>query len=256
MLRNYKLIQLNTFILLLLYILLSPNLVSAQISVTDVIMAFKPENRPVHNVTVGNSSDEMLHVLVEPVEVINSGTPEEQRISTQSLIVAPKRFSIKGKGQRSVRILLHKRPQDTEAVYRVSFVPQSVPPSEEQMQTLTKSGRTISLKVLTGVGMLIFAEPANRRPSLKWERIGDSIKFTNDGNINVRIRNPLACDPDTLPSEASVTSSTAGCTVITDIPGRMYTGATASIKAPADKAIVITKDFNDTIERLVIPPLK
>ena len=231
-----------------------PCIVSAQISVTDVITSFKSGDRPVKNVTVGNSSEELLYVTAEPVEVINPGGGKEERVKAKSLLVSPSRFSVQGKGKRTVRILLRERPKDMEKVYRISYIPQAESHEEVEAKKTDQNSRGISIKVLTGVGMLIFAEPSDLKQSLQYERSGETVTFKNTGNTNVRIRTPYACKVEDISKVNQSDDESQFCEALPPIPMRLYPGMEATAKLPFDKALVFTQDFNEKTERIVVMP--
>lgn len=232
-----------------------PCIVSAQISVTDVITSFRSSDRPVKNITVGNSSEELLYVTAEPIEVLNPGTKNEERVKTTSLLVSPSRFSIQGKGKRTVRILLRERPKDTEKVFRISYIPQAESHEEAaEKDSASANTRNISIKVLTGVGMLIFAEPTDLKQSLHYERNGETVTFKNEGNTNVRIRTPFACKVEDISKLNQSDDESQFCEALPPIPMRLYPGMEAATKVPLDKALVFTQDFNEKTERIVVMP--
>ncbi len=241
--------------LLLFIYCLVPCTVLAQISVTDVITSFKSSDRPVKNVTVGNSSEELLYVTAEPIEVINPGTKNEERVKTTSLLVSPNRFSVQGKGERTVRILLRERPNDMEKVFRISYVPQAESHEEAaDKESISANTHNISIKVLTGVGMLIFAEPTDLKQDLQYERNGETVTFKNVGNTNVRIRTPYACKVEDISKLKQSDDESQFCEALPPIPRRLYPGMEATAKVPHDKAFVFTQDFNDKTERVIVMP--
>lgn len=230
--------------------LFSPTLALAQITVTDVIMAFKPESKPVHNVYVGNSSEEMMYVTAEVAKIERNEKGEELRLPTTDLLVAPKRFSVKGKDRRTVRLLLRTRPQEIEATYRISFVPQVNPHEEDNLK------KGVNIRMVTGMGMLIFAEPASPRHTLTWERNGDKLKFINSGNTNLKLRELQFCDIPLKNDNIENLNETDDikCDKYNKAINRLYPNDSVEIVVPKDKSIVLQKDANDEIEKVIIPP--
>jgi len=164
----------------------------AQITVDSVIAHFSATERPVRNVIVGNSSNDPAYVKVEVTEV-QEPEKSEKIAPTTELLASPKAFSIEPNGQRTVRLLLKTPPTDRERVFRVSFIPQDRGFGEEIAQS--RDGINTFIKVLTGMGMLVFADPRNPVEDLKWERAANKIVFTNTGNVNVFLGEGESCNP-------------------------------------------------------------
>ena len=205
----------------LIALLLAPLGALAQISVDKVIFSFHPGQPPVQNVVVRNSGTDALGVEIEPEEVQNPGTPEEKRVPTENLLASPKRISLPAGGQRTVRFLLKSPAKDKELIYRVKLNPklQGFLPEEEQS---SKSKET-KIKVVTTVGLLVFALPEKPTVDIKTERIGNTVKFTNAGNTNVYIDEGKHCED----------AENKQCK---DIPAaRIYAGGTATLPLTAGK---------------------
>lgn len=163
-----------------------------QITVDNVIVHLGVAERPVHNVIVGNSSNSPAYVRVDVEAVREPGTSEET-VPTEELLASPKTFSIEPNGQRTVRLLLKTPPTDRERVFRVSFIPQDRGFGEEVRQA--QGGVTTVIKVLTGMGILVFADPASPKEELRWERNGDKIILNNSGNVNIYLGDGESCSP-------------------------------------------------------------
>ena len=178
-----------------------------------------------------------MFVELKAEEVIEPGSTNENRILAQDLLVAPKRFSVPAKGERIVR-LLRKAPLGAmERVFRVSFVPQSIERTEEEKaQAEIKGGFQTTLKVLSGVGILIFFEPENPNPKLSSERSDDKLVLRNTGNVNILLAKIKRC---TKPGEE--------CEEIT--PKRLYPGNSLEVGGVSGKVVTVTKrirnEFSD-----------
>ena len=86
------------FLLLFVLTFLFSSTSQAQISVNDVIIQFKAGQRPVQNVIVKNSSDDVFYVTASSEEIQEPGEEKSALLPTEDLLVSPKRFSIDGKG--------------------------------------------------------------------------------------------------------------------------------------------------------------
>jgi len=216
---------------------------SAQISVNDVIINFKAGERPVENLIVKNSSPEVFYVTASCDEIVEPSQDQSAIKPTDDVIVSPKRFSIDGENERVVRLLRKKAPDDRERVYRVTFVPQEKNFAEEQQHV--EAGRKTKLRVLTGMGLLVFVDPKNAKADLKWERRNDEILFKNDGNLHVRLLEGKACD-----------SEGVGCE---ELPSRrVYGGRDFIVKVNPKKTVYFNRrdGASGDFKSLVIPPAK
>jgi len=152
----------------------------AQVTVSNVIQHFKFNTRPVKNVSVGNSSSEPLYVEVTITEVLNPESGGTKTAETDALLASPKAFSVEANGERTVRLLLRTAPTDKERVFRVTFAPSDR--SFGHQISKTSGNRTTIIKVLSGMGMLVFADPIAPHAELAWERTNSEIRFSNSGN--------------------------------------------------------------------------
>lgn len=222
---------------LLFLLLLAPLVAFAQVSVDKVIFSFHPGQPPVQNVVVRNSGTDVLGVEIEPEEVQSPGTPEEKRLPTDNLLVSPKRISLPGGGQRTVRFLLKTPAKDKELVYRVKLSPklQGFLPGEEQ----SSSFKETKIKVITTVGLLVFALPENPTVEVKTHRSGNTIQLINAGNTNVYLDDGKYCE-DAEKKQCKEIQAT-----------RLYAGGSTTVTVPAGKkAIFRASSFKgyETIE--------
>lgn len=210
----------------------------AQISVDKAIVSFAKGKGDILNATVQNGGTDAVWIegVVDAIE--RPGYSDEQRVPTEDLIISPKRFSIEGGGQRTVRLLLKKPLGDTEQVYRIKFMPQT---REFDTEELKKGGgRTTQLKVIFTVGMLVFGEPLEPRPDLKWERFPDRVVFRNDGNVNILFDDIQVCKAEN-----------SGCR---KVPGnRLYPGNVWETEAASGEVLQLRKQVGSSFEDLIIP---
>jgi P pilus assembly chaperone PapD len=170
---------------------------------------------------------------------------DNKQVSTEDLIFSPKRFAIDPKGERTVRLLLKKPPSDKERVYRVVFRP-----SDRGFGTTLEGesqGRKTVLKVLTGMGILVYVDPRAPKEDFSWEREGGKVVFQNDGNIHVRLFKLRHCPTANEKDEE-------GCVQIP--PRRVYGGKTHEIDVPPDRFVLFVKRVGASgeWESQIIPP--
>ena len=156
----------------------------AQISVDKVILTFSETDQPVKNILVRNAASDAMFVVVTATKVLNAGLPDESIVPTDEILVAPKRFSVPGRGERTVRLLLRQKSGELEQPYRLSFIPEARDLTDEEKAAA--NGKS-TLRVLTGVGILVFAQPRQPTPKLVWDREPNKLTFRNEGNVNILV---------------------------------------------------------------------
>jgi P pilus assembly chaperone PapD len=220
--------------------LLVPGVLSAQVTVNNVLVAFPAAQRPIQNVTVGNSSENPVYVIASVERVLDPGEGGNKSEPSEDILVSPKTFSVEKNGQRAVRFLIRKQPQGAETVYRVIFTPQDRGFGEEAKQTI--GGRTTSIRILTGMGVLVFVEPPNPVGDLAWERLPDRIVFKNSGNVHVELGEGKACSGESCsPVERK----------------RVYAGGTFELAVDGSKTVtyLVRTGAAGSFESLVLAPL-
>ena len=215
-------------------------LAEAQVTVSSVIMTFQSTGRPVQNVMVGNTAEVPVYVQATVEKVLDPATGGRKSEPSENILVSPQKFSIEAQGNRAVRLLIRKPPAGDEEVYRVVFTPQDREFGTEIKKTV--GGRTASIRVLTGMGVLTFVEPANPRGNLEWDRTSEKIVFSNSGNVHVELGDGSACKGES-------------CTPVKR--KRVYAGTTYEVAVPGDTRIsfVARTGSAGAYENFVIEPL-
>lgn len=172
--------------------LLAPAIACANITLDRVIVYFQPDKRPIQTVNVMNiDTERTFAVKTEVVEVINPGKPDVKRVDSKDIAVAPNAFEIKSQDKRKVRLLLrHQNKSDTEKTYLVTFKP--VAPSRPKSQEKADKVST-KIDILVGMGALVLVPPKQINYDLRVSRSGDSLQFTNAGNVSVQIMPRKIC---------------------------------------------------------------
>lgn len=212
----------------------------AQVSVDNVIIHLSAGGRPVKNVNVSNNSDNKAYVLVEVKAVPDPAKDASHAVPTDELLVSPKAFSIEAHGQRTVRLLLKTPPTEKERVFRVGFIPQDRGFGQEIEKK--SEGRSTVIRVLTGMGILVFADPVKPFVDLKTEREGDKVSISNLGTMHAYLGNGQSCTPS------------GECTVIPS--KRLYSGAKYIFSTPAQNTISFSKleGASGEFQKLTFPP--
>lgn len=238
----------------------------AQVSVNSVVVTFTSRDRPVRNLVVSNSGVTPMFVTVR-VELIKDLAAEQLGVvPAEDLLVSPKNFSVAPQGQRTIRLLLKSPPADKEQAYRVLLLPQYSEFGEEQVKAAKVGGRSLSLKVATGIGVLVYAQPREVVANLEVTRNEKEVTFSNKGNVHYTVSGGVACAPTVTLSDderqlvyfdrnRSVFEA-KGCTFVAG--GRVHAGRSLAISAQPDKKLFIGKRVGSSgdFEPLVIEAVR
>ena len=215
--------NIRTFALLALLMIIRHS--SANMSLDRMIVYFNPDELPRQDVVVSNPGTENLYLQTEVYKVIHPGTEQEERIritdpNAIKLLATPGKAIIPPNGRKTVRLVSLETPQDKELVYRVTFRP--VVGDLEAQQT--------AIKLLLAYQALVFVRPQNPGYKVTAKINNQTMTFTNNGNINVVLRNGKYCP----------TSDADSCTDLNDSK-RIYAGGSWTIPLP--EGVVKGKGF-------------
>lgn len=162
---------------------------AAELVVSQLVIEFKPDGPRTADIEVLNTGEERAYAVVEPREVVNPGTPGEQRLSTPDptklgLLASPARFILEPKQRRTLRIAAVGALADRERVYRVTVKP----------VTGDIAGSESGLKLLVGYDLLVLARPSIIRNAVEAQRNGSKLILTNNGNASVELADGEQCD--------------------------------------------------------------
>ena len=157
-------------------------------SLDKMILYFDPGKSSPQEVTVTNPDEDPLFLQTEVFKVIDPGTENEKKEKAANpeqikLLTAPKKATLSPRTQKRIRLISLETPKKTEMVYRVSFKPVI---GELQAK---KSG----IKVLVAYEALVFVRPEKPFYKVTAKREKDAMVFTNEGNMNVMLRNGQYC---------------------------------------------------------------
>jgi P pilus assembly chaperone PapD len=228
----------------------------AQLGVNKVIVTFKGTDRPVKNVTVSNSANHPLYVTVKVERVVDLSIEPMSYEPADDLLISPKTFSVGPLGQRTVRILLKQAPAEKERAYRVILLPQASEFGDVEGATIKHKGRSVALHVLTGSGMVVYAEPAKLVKELVISREAKELILTNKGNIQVQYSSGVTCPESVKLSKDEIALALdfrnnekleqKGC--IRFQGGKVHAGRSGSIKSPPDHRIIFGRRFGSDSE--------
>ena len=178
----------------------------ADIVLSQLIVELKPGQQVAGDVDVWNNSPDRAYVAAEPREITGPGTPaqsvrKDPDPEKLGLLVAPARMILEPGQHKLLRIASIGPAVPSERVYRVTVKP------EVGRLASDKSG----IKILVGYDVLVLVRPVDPRPSLAAKRSGNSVTFTNQGNVSIELADGRQC-----------AAPSAGCT---PLPGkRLYAG--------------------------------
>ncbi len=209
-------------VLLSAFVLIASAPAHASMVLSNVILHFESGEPTRQDIEIENIGDEPLYVDVRPHVVENPGTEGEQRVfiadpREAGLLVTPNKLVVAPHGRKRVRFVDLKPGHTEERVYRVAVTPVV---GELEAQT---SG----LKILVGYEVLVLAQPAAPSPGLVGERNGREMRFRNDGNTNVMLREGRQCASDDTPVD--------DCQVLG--AKRLYPGNRWTVELPHDRPL-------------------
>jgi P pilus assembly chaperone PapD len=229
-------------ILTFFFSLVVPALCLAQVSAETSYIYFTAEGSPVQNVAVfNNDAVDTLLVEATAVKVINPGAKDEKQEPTKDLLVSPRRFTMQPSSSRVARILLRKKPDpESEDIYRITFAP--VEDSDRAIAQKKSASPQIKVKVLVGVGLLVFAQPVEQRAVLKWHTDeANVIHLESAGNVNLYMDQVHVCNHEGDSCEERKEAS-----------ARMYVGREVAVKAKPGATIKLTRKINDFYDTVML----
>ncbi len=184
--------KISLLIALVMFGLLNPLISSANITLSQAIIIFTPDERPIQTIEVINIDDERTFaVKTNVIEVLNSGTKERSNIKSRALVVAPNAFEVAAQNKRNVRLLLRERNNsDIEKVYRVTFTPET--PTRTVIQK-TEEKVSAKIDIIVGMGALILVPPREIKYKLEASRAGKKLQFTNNSNVSTELQPRTIC---------------------------------------------------------------
>lgn len=190
----------------------------AELVVSQLIVEFRPDGPRTADIEIFNNGDERSYAVVEPRELVNAGTPGEERVTSPDpaklgLLVSPARFILEPQQRRTLRIAAISPARERERVYRVTVKP----------VTGDVSGSESGLKLLVGYDLLVLVRPPVVHNSIQSARSGSQLTLTNNGNASVELADGKQCD--------------VGGKKCNSLPAkRLYPGASWKQELPAPQA--------------------
>ena len=201
----------------------------AAMVLSQAIVYFDADGKPTKDIIVTNPDDETLYLQTEVHKVINPGELDEKRIKADDpndvmLLVTPNKMIIPAKTSKTIRLVSLDIPKGKETVYRVTFRP---------VVGKLKATQT-AIKILVAYQALIFVRPENPISNVIAQREGKRVTFTNNGTINVMLRNGKLCYEDKKPNCKELENN-----------HRLYAGQSWTIFMPDDEVNYISYGLFD-----------
>lgn len=161
---------------------------AAEITLSQLVLELGAGKGQRGDIEVRNTAPERAYVVVEPVEVLNPGTPAEQRTPQRDpeklgLLVSPGRMVLEPGQHKLLRVALAGPPSPRERVYRIT-----VRPTVGQV-----SADVSGLKILIGYEVLVLVRAGETRPQLVATREGRTLTIRNAGATSVELADGKQC---------------------------------------------------------------
>jgi P pilus assembly chaperone PapD len=161
----------------------------AEMVLSQVIVDLLPGKPPREDIEVGNDGDERMYVLAEPFEILEPGTPAEQRVAVTEpeqagLLVSPLRLVLEPGERRTIRIAAIGARPAADRVYRVTIRPVAGSVSAEAS----------ALKVFVGYDTLVLVRPEAIAGDVEGVRSGRTLTLRNTGNTAQELFDGRQCD--------------------------------------------------------------
>jgi P pilus assembly chaperone PapD len=199
-------------------LLLAPQVASAEIVLSQLVVDIAPGKAARGDIEVWNNDKERAYVVVEPSEVLQPGTPAERRVAERNpeklgLLVTPARMILEPGQRKLLRISPIGGFPQRERVYRVT-----VKPTVGSVET-----NVTGLKLLIGYDVLVLLRPGGAPGHLTGRRDGNQLVIRNDGGTSVELSAGKACK---------------GKTDCRELPAkRLYAGAEWRVDVPAGATV-------------------
>ena len=169
--------------------LLAATPVSAELTISQLIVELKPMDSRAADIEIYNDSDERSFVSIEPREIVAAGrdgerpflSPDPEKLG---LLVSPTRLVIEPRQRRRLRIAAIGPEPREERVYRVTVKPVAG----------DVTGADTGLKLLIGYDLLVLVRPPQAKPNVEVARAGGTLTIANRGDASVELAEGKQCD--------------------------------------------------------------
>lgn len=170
---------------------------NAQLAIDRLWIDLNDKGAARSDLVIRNESTDVYYISVIASEVINPGTPEEQRITLSDpeelgLLVTPNRLILRPNELRAIRVVSLNRELSKDRIYRVKINPEI---GEISYNQKAQEDRGLALKLLAAFDVLVTVRPDGARADLLARRVEDRIEFINQGASNILLLDGQVCPP-------------------------------------------------------------
>jgi len=206
--------------------------------VDRVLVEFKPEDRPVQNILITNTSGEVLDMSARVRAVESPGLPAEREVETDAMLVSPLFFRLEPGASRQVRLVGVEEPEEAEQVFRVALAPRR---SEHDPRAKVRiNGKEAELSVVTAFAVTVLRAPEGATAALRSSRAGEDVVLSNEGNRSIALTEVRVC-------RRSERSSCEEQPV-----RRLYPGAEWRVRVPAAGRLELLQRIGKDFQTVVI----
>lgn len=161
----------------------------ADLRVSELIVDLGSQEHSRDDLEVWNDSPDRSYVVATPRQLLDPGRdPQSSRIDPDpeklGLLVSPSKMILEPGQRRLLRIAALSGPGDQERVFRVTVKP----------VTGALQAKSSGIKILVGYDLLVLVRPVIPKADVSAVRRGQSLLFTNHGNVSVEFIDGRQCD--------------------------------------------------------------
>lgn len=207
------------------------------IKVDRVVVEFQPDQRPVQNILVANTSAVSLSLAAKILEVEQPGQELERIVDTRSIIVSPLNFSLEPGSSRQVRLVALGDAEDIEKVFRLTLVAAARQSGSEESAVAAGVGGASTGN--SSFEVLVLRASESAKADLVSKRTGSDLVLTNEGSRSIALTEVRVCQG-------------AGVGSCVEYPARrMYPGAAWSVRVPVGGRLEVLKRVGKDFETVV-----
>lgn len=163
----------------------------ADLVLDQVIVDLESDQPARGDIQISNAGSERMYVLVEPFEILNPGSENEERVpldkpSVSKVFVSPQRVILDPDQRSLVRIVATGERPNTDRIFRVR-----IRPVVGQLES-----ENDALKVLVGYDALVLLRAAKETGQVSWTRTEKGLTLLNGSNSAREFFDGTQCDED------------------------------------------------------------
>ena len=205
--------------------------------VDRVVVEFQPDQRPVQNILVANTSVVSLSLAAKIREVEQPGQEGERVVDTSSILVSPLNFTLEPGASRQVRLVALGDAEDVERVFRLTLVASVRKSSSEESAVSFGTGGDSAGG--SSFEVLVLQASEASRADLVSKRMGSDLVLKNEGSRSIAL------------TEVRVCQGAGGGSCVEYPARRMHPGAVWSVKVPVGARLEVLRRVGKDFETVV-----